>query len=88
MIILLTKIYLATWFITNFEPLQNKIIDIISILKIKKINKHLHRLIELFYDVISCHKCLSLWTTLIITQSIWLAIGMSFIVYTIKNLTN
>ena len=68
MIETLIGIWLVSWFITRFEPLQ-MILELMP-------NKLLPNLFKL---LITCLKCTSFWLTLIYTQNIVLASGMAFI---------
>jgi hypothetical protein len=68
MIETLIGIWLVSWFITRFEPLQ-MILELLP-------NKLLYNLFKL---LITCLKCVSFWITLIYTQNIVLASGMAFI---------
>ena len=68
MIETLISIWLVSWFITRFEPLQ-MILELLP-------NKLLYNLFKL---LITCLKCLTFWITLIWTQNIVLASTMAFI---------
>ena len=68
MIETLIGIWLVSWFITRFEPLQ-MILELLP-------NKLLYNLFKL---LITCLKCVSFWITLIYTGNIVLASGMAFI---------
>jgi hypothetical protein len=68
MIETLIGIWLVSWFITRFEPLQ-MILELLP-------NKLLPNLFKL---LITCLKCVSFWITLIYTGNIVLASGMAFI---------
>jgi hypothetical protein len=79
------KIFLFTWFFTNFEPFQvfleklfitiNDKINQYNNLKI--INNHL-------YNILSCHKCLSFWVCIISTGDFLSSILLSFIANLLK----
>lgn len=79
-------IFLFTWFITSFEPLQNKIDDLQfhledkykTRIKFKKLFIVLKFLTDTIYEIISCHKCLAFWVTLIVTLNLPFAILVSF----------
>ena len=75
-----------TWFITHFEPLQEFLTNYLSILQIKKVNKSLFYILNLIYNIISCHKCLVFWSTLLITFNIWFAIYLSLMAYTLTKI--
>ena len=68
MIETLIGIWLVSWFITRFEPLQ-MVLELLP-------NKLLFNLFKL---LITCLKCVSFWITLVYTQNIILASGMAFI---------
>jgi hypothetical protein len=68
MIELLIGIWLVSWFITRFEPLQ-MVLELMP-------NKLIYNLFKL---LITCLKCVSFWLTLTYTQNIVLASGMAFI---------
>ena len=75
--ILLLKIFLATWYFTDNDYIQETINHIF-----KKINTDkLPKTIDAIHIIFGCHKCLSFFVTLTITLNIWLALGVSFIVY-------
>ena len=68
MIKIMISIWLLSWFITRFEPLQ-MLLELLP-------NKLLWNLIKL---LISCLKCVSFWITLGYTQNIIAASGIAFI---------
>ena len=68
MIETLISIWIVSWFITRFEPLQ-MLLEFVP-------NKLIPNLFKL---LITCLKCVSFWATLIITQNIILASLMAFI---------
>jgi hypothetical protein len=68
MIEMLISIWLVSWFITRFEPLQ-MVLELLP-------NKLIPNLIKL---LVTCLKCVSFWSTLLVTQNIVLASGMAFI---------
>jgi hypothetical protein len=68
MIEMLISIWLVSWLITRFEPLQ-MLLEALP-------NKLLYNLFKL---LITCLKCVSFWMTLIITKDIFMASGMAFI---------
>lgn len=68
MIELLIGIWLVSWFITRFEPLQ-MVLELMP-------NKLIYNLFKL---LITCLKCVSFWLTLTYTQNIVLSSGMAFI---------
>ena len=73
--ILTMKCLLISWLMTHFEPLQN-LIDLIFK------NYSNNKFIMLFYNAITCFKCISFWITLIVTFNIYAAIINSIIAYT------
>ena len=68
MIETLRGIWLVSWFITRFEPLQ-MVLELLP-------NKLLFNLFKL---LITCLKCVSFWITLVYTQNIVLASGIAFV---------
>ncbi len=68
MIETLVSIWLVSWFITRFEPLQ-MVLELLP-------NKLLFNLFKL---LITCLRCLSFWITLCYTQNIILASGIAFV---------
>ena len=68
MIETLIGIWLVSWFITRFEPLQ-MVLELLP-------NKLLFNLFKL---LITCLKCVSFWITLCYTQNIILASGIAFV---------
>ena len=68
MIETLIGIWLVSWFITRFEPLQ-MVLELLP-------NKLLFNLFKL---LITCLKCVSFWITLVYTQNIVLASGIAFV---------
>ena len=64
----LISIWLVSWLITRFEPLQ-MLLELLP-------NKLIYNLFKL---LITCLKCVSFWMTLFITQNIFLASAMAFI---------
>jgi len=65
------KVFLICWLVTHLEPLQKKI-DLI-------LNKIENDYLYILIDVLTCFKCLSFWSILILTQNIWTAIFYSLI---------
>lgn len=68
MIETLISIWLLSWFITRFEPLQ-MVLELLP-------NKLLWNLLKL---LTGCLKCVSFWITLGYTQNIILASGIAFV---------
>ena len=64
--IILIKVFLLSWFITRFEPLQ-MITDTLP-------DKLVYNLIKL---MVGCLKCVTFWTTIIMTQDVFIASGMA-----------
>jgi hypothetical protein len=67
-IIILSKVWILSWFITRFEPLT-MLLDELP-------NRLLYNLLRL---LLSCLKCVSFWATLLWTGNIFLASGIAFI---------
>jgi hypothetical protein len=81
---LLLQIFLITWLFTHHDKISEAL-DKAYIWTLSKIKKKVIRIIlENIHEIISCHKCLSFWTTLIITQNIFAAILISFAAYTLE----
>lgn len=68
MIETLIGIWLVSWFITRFEPLQ-MVLELLP-------NKLLYNLFKL---LISCLKCVSFWITLLYTENLILASAIAFV---------
>ena len=68
--ILVFKVFLIAWFITHFEPLQERIQRL-----------YLIKRLELLVDVLTCFKCLSFWSVLIVTWNVYYAIFASLTAY-------
>lgn len=66
------NIYLACWFFTSFEPIQDIIDAFFSTLKEGYFT-------NILWLLLGCQYCLTLWTALIITHNIWIALGLSAI---------
>lgn len=69
-IIMISKILLICWLITRFQPLQ-MILDILPD----------NLILNIFKLLLSCLMCLSTWTILIITGSLFLAAAGAFIAF-------
>jgi hypothetical protein len=82
MIILLIKIFLLSHLITNFQPLQWFLEAIKDYFNKNIISKLLYNLL---IEAISCIKCMSFWTGLII-GGFWIACLSTFIAYLYSNL--
>ena len=68
--ILALKVFLITWFITHFEPLQERIERLYLIKRLEKL-----------IDILTCFKCLSFWSVLIVTWNVYYAIFASLTAY-------
>ena len=64
----LLKIFMISWFVSRFEPIQ-MVLEVLP-------NKLAYNLIRL---LTSCLKCLAFWITLIYTGDLFLASLMAFI---------
>lgn len=81
---LLLQIFLITWLFTHHDKIS-EVLDKAYIWTLSKIkNKVIRFILENIHEVLTCHKCLSFWTTLIITQNIFAAILISFAAYTLE----
>jgi hypothetical protein len=67
-ILLLVKLFLLSWLITRFEPI-NMFLEMLP-------DNLVMNLIRL---LLSCLKCVVFWTTLSMTGDVFIAAGMSFI---------
>lgn len=63
-------IYLACWFFTAFEPLQDIIDAFFSI-------REPGYFVNIFWMLLGCQYCLTLWVTLAVTQNIIVALSLS-----------
>jgi hypothetical protein len=76
------KVFILSWFITRFEPLQwfiSKLFLIEFSEKFNKLNKIKNELKFLLETLTTCMKCTSFWLALILTQDIYLSSISSFI---------
>jgi len=64
------KIFLSAWFVTNFDP----IVAVVYVIE----QKLPERIAPILYPI-QCFKCLTFWSTLIITQDIWVSLASSLI---------
>lgn len=71
--ILLIKIFLMTWFITNNDYIQENLT--------KLVDKYNNVFTVMLFEIVSCHKCLSFWVVLGFTFNIYIALAVSFIAY-------
>lgn len=69
------------WFIVNFQPLQSLFNWIYSKLPCKEWIHNTREHLE-------CFKCVTFWTTLLVTQDIILAMFLSMIAYTYTRVIN
>jgi hypothetical protein len=68
--ILSIKIFLIAWFITHFEPIRDRLERLYLIKRLEKV-----------VDILTCFKCLSFWSVLIITWNVYYAIFASLTAY-------
>lgn len=78
---LLLTLFLITWFFTNHDKITPLIDRLYICLDIKFKNKILKFIFSNLHEILTCHKCLSFWTTLIVTQNFIDALLVSFIAY-------
>jgi hypothetical protein len=78
------QIYLLVWFWCSFEPLTD-LIDYLWHKLPQNITKY--KLVDYLYILLSCQKCLTFWTTIILTGNIFGAIFLSMIADIQKKLT-
>jgi hypothetical protein len=74
--ILGAKIFLVTWFITSFEPLQ-LLADVLY-------KRSRYIVTDFILEVFTCWKCLSLWAVLILTQDVFISLFFSLVAYVIE----
>lgn len=74
--ILLLKIYLISWFISEFEPIQDLFDYLFGLLPENVMS---YKIMDYLYTSVGCIKCLCLWITLCMTGNIFYAIGLSYI---------
>ena len=72
MILLTIKCFLVAWFISDFQPLQDRL-DRFFLKRSKK------ELMMYLSDALGCHKCLSFWITLGVTWNPFFAIGAAMV---------
>ena len=65
---------LLGWFLASFEPLQ----EVIRLINNKIPDQYW--IVMYIKIALTCQKCLTFWSTLIITQNLYMAIGSSIIV--------
>ena len=70
------KVFLITWFIAHFEPLQERIQRL-----------YLIKRLEMLIDILTCFKCLSFWSVLIVTWNVYYAIFASLTAYLYDSIT-
>jgi len=68
MIVLISKIIILTWFITEIPGVIHTIKDNFNIWKLLKL-------------IVTCMKCLSFWITLVVTQDIFIASATSWLAW-------
>jgi hypothetical protein len=64
------KVFLIAWFITHFEPIRDRLERLYLIKRLEKV-----------LDIVTCFKCLSFWSVLIVTWNVYYAIFASLIAY-------
>jgi hypothetical protein len=73
---------LSGWLITHFTPFQELIYKTSKLIKKSFIKLIIDKLIEM----ISCFKCVSFWTGLIMSQNLYIAIICAFIAWTYEKI--
>jgi hypothetical protein len=68
--ILSIKVFLIAWFITHFEPIRDRLERLYLIKRLEKV-----------IDIVTCFKCLSFWSVLIVTWNVYYAIFASLTAY-------
>jgi hypothetical protein len=74
--ILALKLFLLSWFITHFEPLQDLFLRIYQKVDQKS---PMIVIIDGVHNILSCFMCASFWFVLFGTWNLWFAIGGSMI---------
>jgi hypothetical protein len=74
--ILSIKVFLIAWFITHFEPIRDRLERLYLIKRLEKV-----------IDIVTCFKCLSFWSVLIVTWNVYYAIFASLIAYLYDSIT-
>jgi hypothetical protein len=64
------KVFLIAWFVTHFEPIRDRLERLYLIKRLEKV-----------IDIVTCFKCLSFWSILIVTWNVYYAIFASLIAY-------
>ena len=70
------KVFLIAWFITHFEPIRDRLERLYLIKRLEKV-----------IDIVTCFKCLSFWSVLIVTWNVYYAIFVSLIAYLYDSIT-
>jgi hypothetical protein len=70
------KVFLIAWFIRHFEPIRDRLERLYLIKRLEKV-----------IDIVTCFKCLSFWSVLIVTWNIYYAIFASLIAYLYDSIT-
>ncbi len=82
--ILLLNIFLVTWFLTNHDKIVEAVDNSYLYLKSKIKNKILIFILNNLHEVVSCHKCLSFFSTLFITLNPFQALLVSFVAWMVQ----
>lgn len=78
------KLFILTWFIVHFEPLNN----ILNYLYGLKFKKPISLLIKFILKITNCMMCCSFWMSLLFTQDIYIASLMAFIGFWYERIEN
>jgi hypothetical protein len=82
--ILLLNIFLVTWFLTNHDKIVEVVDNSYLYVKSKLRNKILIFILNNLHEVVSCHKCLSFFSTLFITLNPFQALLVSFVAWLVQ----
>jgi hypothetical protein len=82
--LLLLNIFLTTWFFTNHDKIIEGVDNSYLYLKSKLRNKILLFILNNIHEVLTCHKCLSFFTTLFITLDPFAAFLTSFCAWIVQ----
>lgn len=87
--LLIFKLFLLGWFISEFSPIQDLFnLYIKPILQPNNEESWINLVKSYLQSSVSCHKCLSFWIALIVTQDVFTAIAASFLASVFQRLFN
>lgn len=74
------KGWLLAWMFVNFEPIQNLIAKYVKPFLFK------NKFTSYFGQALSCHKCMSFWTILLMTENVYYAISGAILAYVFEKI--